>query len=61
MEDVRNYRGVFILCVACKVYMAVLDERIKNDVTEKEILPDTQARFRKNRNYIDSVFISFNT
>ena len=57
VEDARNYRGISVLCAAYKVYASVLNERLKNDLTEKEILPDTQAGFRKSRSTIDNVYI----
>ena len=31
-----------------KLYAGILNERLKNDLIEKEILPDTQTGFRKN-------------
>ena len=57
MEEVQNYRGISILCAAYKVYAGILNERLKNDLIEKEILPDTKAGFRKNRCTIDNVYI----
>ena len=57
MEEVQNYRGISVLCAAYKVYAGILNERLKNDLIEKEILPDTQAGFRKIRCTVDNVYI----
>ncbi|XP_024886718.1 uncharacterized protein LOC112464135 [Temnothorax curvispinosus] len=42
---------------AYKIYAAVLAERLMKDVVEKQILPETQADFRKGRGVMDNIFI----
>ena len=44
-----SYRGISLLSTAYKIYAMVLNDRIKTEVEEKIILPDTQAGFRKGR------------
>jgi len=55
--DVRNYRGVTLLCTAYKVYAAILTERLRQEMEEKGILPETQAGFRKKRGTMDNIYI----
>ena len=38
------YRGIALLSTAYKIYAAVPSERLKNDIEEKNILPEIQAR-----------------
>ncbi|XP_078038684.1 uncharacterized protein LOC144470949 [Augochlora pura] len=38
-------------------YRAILNERLRKDVEQKGILPDTQSRFRKHRGTIDNGYI----
>jgi len=55
--DVRNYRGVTLLCTAYKVYAAILTERLRQEMEEKRILPETQAEFRRKRGTMDNIYL----
>ena len=56
-DKVINYRGITLLSTAYKIYAAVLNERLKNEIEEKNILPEIQAGFRKSRSTIDNIHI----
>ena len=51
----KNSRDISLLCTAYKIYASLLNDRLKRDVEEKGILPDTQAGFRKKRGMIDTL------
>ena len=51
---VENYRGITLLNSACKVYAMVLTERLRKEIEDKEILPESQAGFRKGRSTMDN-------
>lgn len=55
--DVRNYRGITLLCTAYKVYAAILAERLREEIERKGRLPETQAGFRKGRGTMDNIII----
>ncbi|XP_078036902.1 uncharacterized protein LOC144470014 [Augochlora pura] len=42
---------------AYKIYATILNEKLRKDVEEKGILPDTQAGFRKHSGTIDNAYI----
>lgn len=52
-----NYRGIILLNTGYTVYAAVLAERIRKEVEEKNILPESQAGFRKGRSTMDNLYI----
>ena len=56
-DQVKNYRGITILDTAYKIYAMILDERLRRELEEKEVLPDGQAGFRKERGTMDNVYI----
>jgi len=56
-SDVRNYRGITLLCKAYKIYVAILAERLREEIEGKGSLPETQASFRKRRGSMDNVRI----
>lgn len=41
-DKAANYRGISLLESASKLYAAILNERIRKDVEEKNILAETQ-------------------
>jgi len=47
ISNVRNYRGIILLCTAYKIYAAILAERLREEIEGKGSLPETQAGFRK--------------
>jgi len=56
-SDVRNYRGITLLCTAYKIYAAILAERLREEIEGMGSLPETQAGFRKGRLTMDNVKI----
>lgn len=56
LEKVENYRGITLLDTAYKIYAAVLNERLRKEIREKNILPESQAGFRENRGTIDNAY-----
>lgn len=46
-----------MLCTAYKIYAEILKESLEKEVEKKEILPESQAGFRKGRSTIDNIFI----
>jgi hypothetical protein len=53
----ENYRGITLLNTGYKLYASVLSERMKREIEEKGVLPDSQAGFRKGRGTMDNVYI----
>lgn len=54
---VQSCRGTSLLNIGYKIYAAVLNKRLKKDIEKKAILPETQARFKKNRSAIDDIYV----
>lgn len=57
VEDVKNYRGITLLETAYKVYAAILNKRIKEQIEEQRILSDTRAGFRRGMGINDNVYV----
>lgn len=53
----KNWRPISIISVLSKVYLELLRERLEAYVESKNILPDEQYAFRKNRGCEDCVFL----
>jgi len=45
------------LCAAYKVYAEMLRNRIEKEVKGKDMIPESQAGFRKERSTMDNVFV----
>jgi len=56
-SDVRNYKGITLLCTAYKICAAMLAERLSKEIERKGSLPETQAGFKKGRGNMDNVRI----
>jgi len=56
-SDVRNYRGITLLCTAYKIYAVILAERLREQIEGEGSLPETQADFRKGRETMDNMRI----
>jgi len=57
-EKVGNYQGISLLCTAYKIYAEVLRNRLESEMEEKDIVPKSQAGFKKNRSMIDNIMIN---
>lgn len=56
-EKVGNYRGISLLCSAYKIYAEILRNRLEEELGEKNLVPESQAGFRKGKSTIDNTFI----
>ena len=56
-DDPNNYRGITLLNVMGKLFTAILCDRITQWATARQLLPETQFGFRKNRRTTDCLFI----
>ncbi|CAD6201952.1 GSCOCG00002869001-RA-CDS, partial [Cotesia congregata] len=54
---VEDYRGITITQTAYKVYVGILENRLKRESEEKGLLPETQAGFREGRGTIDNIYV----
>lgn len=54
---VEDYRGVTLTQTAYKVYTMVLEGRLREEMERKDILPPSQAGFRKGRSTIDNIYV----
>jgi hypothetical protein len=53
----ENYRGITLLNTGYKLYASVLSERMKREIEEKGVLPDSQAGFKRGRGTVDNTYI----
>lgn len=53
----KDYRGVTLLPTLYKVYVAVLTERLKENLEEKGVIPQNQTGFRKGMGTIDNIYV----
>lgn len=56
-DSASNYRGITLLNTSYKIYATILQGKLMKQIEEKNILPETQAGFRKQRSGIDNIFI----
>lgn len=56
-EETENYRWISLLCSAYKILAEVLKKKLEGEVEEKELLPKSQAGFRRERGTIDNIFV----
>ena len=54
--DPSNYRPVTLLSCVGKLFTAVINTRLQNCITDKNIIKDCQAGFRKGFSTIDNIF-----
>ncbi|XP_057322541.1 uncharacterized protein LOC130665929 [Microplitis mediator] len=52
---VEDYRGITITQTAYKVYVGILERRLKMEVEGNGLLPESQAGFREGRGTIDNI------
>lgn len=51
----KDYRGIMITQVVYRIFMKILQKRLRNLLEQKRLLQSEQAGFRKKRNTIDQV------
>lgn len=56
-DNPENYRGISLLNSIYKIWANVLLARMEKAADKQNLLPDTQAGFRKGRSTIDNVYI----
>ncbi|CAD6216275.1 GSCOCG00011331001-RA-CDS, partial [Cotesia congregata] len=56
-SKVEDYRGITIMQTAYKVYVGILERRLKVEVEGKGLLPESQAGFRAGRGTIDNIYV----
>ncbi|XP_044595842.1 uncharacterized protein LOC123272891 [Cotesia glomerata] len=55
-KEASDYRGITITQTAYKVYVGILEKRLREEVEGKGRLPISQAGFRKKRGTIDNIY-----
>ena len=56
-KDVKNYRGVTLMCTSYKIYTNILNKRIVEELDDKNGWGRSQAGFRKGRSTIENIKI----
>lgn len=56
-EKIENYGSISLLCTAYKIYAEILRKRLEKEVEIKEMLPESQSGFRRERSMMDNIFI----
>lgn len=51
-----SYRGISLLSCVCKLFTAIVNNRLKNYLEKSEIYSDTQNGFRTGRSCVDHIF-----
>lgn len=58
-EKVMDYREVTLMATLYKVYATVLAERLREDLDEKEIIPQNQTGFRRGMGTMDNIYVNY--
>ncbi|XP_020285268.1 golgin subfamily A member 6-like protein 6 [Pseudomyrmex gracilis] len=56
-EQAENYRRISLLCTAYKIYAEIIREKLEKEVEEKDLLPESQAGFRKEKSTLDNIYV----
>jgi len=56
-ERVKDHRGVTLLSTLYKVYVAVLAEKLREEMERKGIIPPNQTGFRKGMGTVDNIYV----
>ena len=56
----ENYRGITLLCIICKIYTAVLNDRLSRWCEENDIIAEEQGGFRPGRGCVDQLYVLIN-
>ncbi|CAL8110658.1 unnamed protein product [Orchesella dallaii] len=54
--DPRNYRGISLINTVLKIFTSIMLKRLETWVEDCNILPESQAGFRKKRGCVDHIF-----
>ena len=52
----RNYRGVTLMCTVYKIYAMIAEKRLREEIDRLQLLPETQAGFRRERSGKDNIY-----
>lgn len=56
-DKITDYRGVTLMLTLYKIYTSILMERLREEVEEKDIIPENQTGFRKGKRVMDNAYI----
>ncbi|XP_067217103.1 LINE-1 retrotransposable element ORF2 protein [Linepithema humile] len=56
-EKVEDYRGVTLMSSCYKIYTITLAERLRREVEEKGIVPQSQTGFREGMGTLDNIYV----
>ncbi|XP_024870321.1 uncharacterized protein LOC112453670, partial [Temnothorax curvispinosus] len=51
-----EHRGITLIPTAYKVYASILANRLREEMVEKGMIPESQAGFRKRRGVVDNIY-----
>ncbi len=55
-SDVKNYRGISLLCTISKIFTKVLNNRLVVWSDQNNVLDESQGAYRKGRSTVDQIF-----
>lgn len=58
-REVRDYRGVALLPPIYKIYVAVLAERLREEVKGKQMISHNQTGFRNGIGTMDNIYLNY--
>ena len=61
MYDPLNYRRIILVNVTCKIYSAVLNNRLLEWAEESNVLSEEENGFKKLCNCIDHMYVLYTT
>lgn len=56
-DRVENYRGVTLMPTIYKIYVGILTERLREEMEEGNMIPESQTGFRKGMEVIDNIYV----
>lgn len=56
-QKAENYRRITLMDIGYKIFARIIEEKLRREIEKMEILPETQAGFRKKRSGIDNIYI----
>jgi len=52
-----DHEEITIMSTSYKIYVAILAEKLKNEIEERGIIPQNQTGFRKEIRVIDNIYV----